>query len=288
MMSRTAFLGLGAMGARMAVHLVREGHEVIVWNRDTAKTALLRDAGATAADSPRKAAADADFFFSMVRDDAASRYVCLDGAAGALDAMQPGAVAIECSTLGLEWVRELSARCSAKGQALLDAPVVGSRPQAEQRQLIFLVGGSPEMLARAEPLLSHMGVAIHHAGQNGAGAMTKLAINAVFAVQVSALAEVVETVRRQGFDPVRALEIFSATPTCSQAAAGAGRSMLSNAFAPMFPIGLVEKDLAYALAASRQADAAPIIAACQAIFAKASREGLGTDNLTAIVRLYRD
>jgi 3-hydroxyisobutyrate dehydrogenase len=287
-MSSIAFLGLGAMGARMAVHLVQAGHDVTVWNRDETKATSLRDAGATVAASPRAAAAGAEFVIAMVRDDAASRHVWLDHSAGALDAMRPDAVAIECSTLGLDWVRELAARCAAHDHAFLDAPVVGSRPQAEQRQLIFLAGGRPEILSRAEPILSRLGGAIHHAGSSGAGTLTKLAVNALFAVQVSALAELLETVRRQGFDPARALDILSATPVASPAAAGAGRAMLSDAFAPMFPIELVEKDLAYAVAASGRADAASVIAACRALFAAAGRAGFGADNLTAIIRLHRD
>ncbi len=127
-MSKIAFLGLGAMGSRMAAHLLAAGHAVTVWNRNAAKMTLLRDAGAMAAHSPRAAVAEAEFVFSMVRDDGASRFVWLDAAEGALGDMSADAVAVECSTLSVGWVRELSGLFAAKGCAFLDAPVAGSRP----------------------------------------------------------------------------------------------------------------------------------------------------------------
>jgi len=287
-MSKIAFLGLGAMGSRMAASLVAKDHEVTVWNRDPAKTAPLRDAGAKVATSPRIAATDAEFVISMVRDDAASCQVWLDDATAALDALRPDAIALECSTLGLGWTHQLSAGFAARDRAFLDAPVVGSRPQAEQRQLIFVAGGTEEAFARAAPVLLCMGSAVHHAGPSGAGTLTKLAVNALFAIQVAALAELIGAVRRTGFDSGRVVEILSATPACSMAAAGAARSMLIDAFAPMFPVMLAEKDLGYALAAGGHADVVPMIAVARAVFTAAIHAGLGEDNLTSIAKLYRE
>jgi 3-hydroxyisobutyrate dehydrogenase len=286
-MSKIAFLGLGAMGSRMAAALVAEEHVVTVWNRDPARAAPLREVGASLAHSPRDAVADAEFAFSMVRDDGASRDVWCDERTGALGALSPDAIGIECSTLGLGWTRQLAARFAAGERAFLDAPVVGSRPQAEQRRLIFLVGGEPAVVARAQPVLSQMGAGVHPAGPNGAGTLIKLVVNALFAVQVAAVAELTETIARQGFDRERAVDILSATPACSVAAAAAARSMLTDAFAPMFPIELVEKDLGYALAAGGESKATPVVAATQAIFAQAIREGLGEQHLTSIAQLYR-
>jgi 3-hydroxyisobutyrate dehydrogenase-like beta-hydroxyacid dehydrogenase len=286
-MSRIAFLGLGAMGSRMAASLVAKDHDVTVWNRDPAKTAPLRDAGATVALTPRAAAADAEVVIAMVRDDGASRQVWLDDATGALDAVRPDAIAVECSTLGLEWTRALAQRFAARGRSFLDAPVVGSRPHAEQRQLVFVVGGTRDSFARAEPLLSCMGSAAHHAGPNGAGMLAKLLVNALFAVQVAALAELIGAVRRTGLDAARIAEVVCATPACSMAAAGAARSMLADAFAPMFPVALAAKDLGYALAAGGPADVAPMVAAARAVFAAGIAAGWGEENLTSIAKLYR-
>jgi 3-hydroxyisobutyrate dehydrogenase len=286
-MSKIAFLGLGAMGSHMAASLLAQKHVVTVWNRNPARAAPLREAGANVAHSPRDAVADAEFAFSMVRDDDASRDVWCDEGTGALRALRPDAIGIECSTLGLGWTRQLADRFAAGERAFLDAPVIGSRPQAEQRRLIFLVGGAPATVARAQPVLFQMGAAVHPAGPNGAGTLIKLVVNALFAVQVAAMAELMETITRQGFDRGRVVEILSATPACSAAAAAAARSMLTDAFAPMFPIELVEKDLNYALAAAGERKAAPVVATAQAIFVRAIREGLGEQHLTSIAQLYR-
>jgi len=287
-MSRIAFLGLGAMGSRMATQLLSAGHELVVWNRNPEKTDALRAAGAEVAASPRAAAAGAEFVLAMVRDDEASREIWLDRETGALASIRQDAVAIECSTLGLQWVAELSVRCKAGGVAFLDAPLAGSRPQAEQRQLIFFVGGDPEVFARAEPILKAMGAAIHHAGLNGAGALTKLVANALFGIQVATIAELIETVRRRGVDPRRVIDVLAATPVLSPAAKGAAGSMLQDAFAPLFPVELVEKDLSYALAAAGSDAKAPIVTAARGVFAEAMRNGYGGDNLTGVVRLYRN
>jgi 3-hydroxyisobutyrate dehydrogenase-like beta-hydroxyacid dehydrogenase len=109
----------------------------------------------------------------------------------------------------------------------------------------------------------------------------------LFAVQVATMAELIGAVRRTDFDSERVVEILSTTPACSMAAAGAARSMLNQAFAPMFPVALVEKDLGYALATSGQGDISPMIAAARAIFAAAIHAGLGEENLTGIAKLYR-
>ena len=118
-MSRIAFLGLGAMGSRMAANLLKAGHQVTVWNRSAAACAPLVVAGAQAADTAAEAASQADFVIAMVRDDEASRSVWLD--AGVLAAMQPNAVAIESSTLSVDWIRELGAAAAGHAPMLVAA-----------------------------------------------------------------------------------------------------------------------------------------------------------------------
>ena len=127
---KVAVLGLGIMGAGMARQLVAKQFDVTVWNRDAAKTAPLKSAGARVATTPAMAAADADIAFAMLANDDASRAVWL-GADGALAAMRQGSVAVESSTLTVDWIRELAAAASDRGVDFLDAPVTGSKVQAE-------------------------------------------------------------------------------------------------------------------------------------------------------------
>lgn len=284
-MACVAFLGLGAMGSRMVARLIDAGHEVTVWNRSAVKAEGLVERGARLAASPRDAVAGADFALSMVRDDDASRTVWLDSETGALAGMDRNALAIECSTLSLGWTRELASAAEAAGLAFADAPLAGSRPQAEAGTLIFFVGGEVAAVERARPLLSALGAGVHHAGRAGAGMSIKLAVNALLGVQVALMAELLEGLRRQGLEPAQALEIIAATPVCAPAAKIAGEMMLKGAFAPLFPIELVEKDLGYQAEVS--GGGGPITLAAREVYQRAAMAGLGGEHLSGVVKLYR-
>jgi 3-hydroxyisobutyrate dehydrogenase len=287
-MAQVAVLGLGAMGSRMARNLLAAGHTVAVWNRTPAVCLPLAEAGAALADSPRAAAAGADFVIAMLRDDVASQAVWLHPDTGALAGMRPGAIAIESSTLTIGFMRHLAAQVATAGFAFLDAPVAGSRPQAEAAQLIYLVGGDASVLAQADPVLRAMGNTIHYAGSAGNGAAIKLAVNTLLGVQVAAMAEIIGLFEKTGLDPARATDILTSTPVCSPAAKGAAASMLAGTFAPMFPAALAEKDFGYTIAAAAAVGAAmPIAESTRAVLATAITGGFGPDHLTGVVRLYR-
>jgi len=286
-MANITFMGVGAMGSRMALNLIRAGHNVCVWNRSADRSTPLIEAGASAANSSREAAKNADFVISMLRDNEASRRAWSESNNGALAGMKAGAVAIECSTLTVEWVRELYQRCAEKNIALLDAPVAGSRPQAEAAQLIFFVGGDKTALEQAQPVLNSMGSTIHYAGSSAAGASVKLAINALFGIQLAAMAELIGFFRGAGLDASLAVDILAATPVCSPAAKLAAGAMLAGKFAPLFPIELVDKDFSYALAsAEKGGTAVPMMQAAGNIYKKALAKGFGGDNITGVAKLY--
>jgi len=243
-------------------------------------------AGATLAGSPRAAVKGAAFAVAMLRDDDASRRVWLDPADGALAGLEPDAVAIESSTLSYAWVRQLGDLAQQRNVPFLEAPVAGTRPQAETGQLIYLVGGAAAVCARAEPLLKCMGSTIHLAGEVGSGALAKLCVNALLGVQVTALAELIGMLRRGGADAERILKVVGATPVWSPVAARTMDSMLSGNFAPLFPVELAEKDLGYAVAAAATPADAPTIAAARGVFRDASSRGLQAANLTSVVQLF--
>lgn len=285
-MSNVAVLGLGAMGSRMAANLIKAGHQVSVWNRTTAAAAPLVQAGASAAASPREAATEADFVIAMVRDDDASRSVWCSAESGALAGMKPGSVAIESSTVSREWIGELGKAAQSAGMAFLEAPVSGSRPQAEAGQLIYFLGGDEAIAKRAEPLLAAMGSAIHYVGPLGTGALTKLATNALLGIQVTAIAELIGILKRSGVDAGRVLQALGATVVCSPFAKRAAEGMLAEEFAPQFPVELVAKDFGYVLAAAGNPESAPTIAAAYRVFCQAQQSGLGSEHLTSVVKLF--
>ena len=173
---------------------------------------------------------------------------------------------------------------------MIDAPVVGSRPQADASQLVFLAGGNAIDVDRARPLLGLMGAAAHHVGGHGAGAAVKLAVNALFGVQVAAMAEMIGLLAGQRVHLARALDVIGLLPVASPAAKGAAASMLGGNFAPLFPIDLVEKDFGYVVEAAGSGAAgpgAPVAAAARDVMRQAMRRGWGAQNLTGVVQLYR-
>jgi len=285
-MNKVAFLGLGAMGSRMAANLLRAGHEVTVWNLTPEPTKALVAAGGKLAKTPREAAEGNEFVVTMVTNDAASRQVWLDTANGALLGMKPGAVAIECSTLTPTWVHELASVMSQVGVMLLDAPVSGSTPQAERAELVFLVGGDANSLQRAEPVLKALGSTIRHAGPAGSGAFAKLATNALMGVQLAALAELIGMLRSQQVDPRPILDAVSATSMWNPHLTRDADSMLTGNFEPQFPVRLLEKDLGYTVQTGGGEASMPTVSAVRNVFRKAMDENLGNLNMTAVVKLF--
>jgi 3-hydroxyisobutyrate dehydrogenase len=247
-MGRVAVLGLGLMGAGMARRLIAGGFDVAVWNRSAAKAEPLAAAGARVAATPAAAADGADVVVAMLADDDASRAAWL-GADGALAAMPAGAVAVESSTLTLDWIRTLGAAASARGIELLDAPVTGSRQQAEEGSLRFLVGGTADALERARPAFDAMGSEASHLGPGGSGALFKLVNNFLCGVQVASLAEAVTMVERSGMDASRIVPLLTAGAPGSPIVKMIAERMVARDYEPRFFLPLMAKDLAYARAA---------------------------------------
>jgi 3-hydroxyisobutyrate dehydrogenase-like beta-hydroxyacid dehydrogenase len=286
-MADLAILGLGAMGSRIAARALKARLSVTVYNRNAEAAEPLVALGANLERTPRAAAAGAAVVLATVRDDAASRAIWLDPRDGALGGLARGAVAIESSTLAPAWVEELAAMVGGRGAAFLDAPVVGSRPQAEGGQLVHLIGGEPDVLERVRPLLAAWSAAVHHVGGAGQGTFLKLAVNAVFGIQIAAWAEWLGAAQRAGLDPLKVAEIMGSLPLASPAAKAAAGSMLSGAFAPMFPVELVEKDFGYALTAAGEVTQAPLTAAAREAYLRTLQAGFGGEHLTAVIRNYR-
>jgi 3-hydroxyisobutyrate dehydrogenase-like beta-hydroxyacid dehydrogenase len=283
-MTRIAFFGLGAMGSRMAANLVKAGFAVAVWNRSLEKAAALSQAGAQPAASPADAAKDADIVFSMVTDDAAARAVWF-GQSGALSAMRPGAVAVEMSTVSPGWISELHAATGKAGIGFLDAPVAGSRPQAEAGQLIVMAGGDSGTLERVRPAFAPMAATVIHAGKAGSGAVLKLAVNAFFGVQIAAMAELLGVLARNGFTLAQAAEMMAQFPVVAAPLAGSAKMMAAGNTTPMFTIELIAKDLGYASALAG-AEASPMVDAAGLVARRAIAAGHGAANVTGFAKLY--
>ncbi|MEM1255635.1 MAG: NAD(P)-dependent oxidoreductase [Cyanobacteria bacterium P01_H01_bin.21] len=287
-MTKVALLGTGAMGYRMAQNLLQTQHELIVYNRTTDKLKPLLEQGAVYAATPKAAAEQADIVISMVTNDDGSRNIWLDPENGAALGLSNHKIAIESSTLSVKWTQQLAAAITSQGAAFLDAPVVGSRPQAEAGKLVYLVGGNAETADQVKSVLLSAGAAaIHHVGTTGQGMAMKLAVNALFGVQVAALAEMIGMLSQCGLSPEKAMACLDELPVVSPAAKGAGSLMVDNHHAPMFPIELVVKDFRYVLQTAQAVKAsAPASQAVYDVYQAAIAQGYSDENITGVVQLF--
>lgn len=286
-MMKIAFLGLGTMGAGMAGQLLDHGFELSVWNRSAAKAAPFGERGARVAATPAEAAAGADIVVAMVADDDASR-ACWLGAEGALGALAAGAVAIESSTVTPDWVKELGAAAAAQGIGLIDAPVSGSKAQAETGALRFLVGGDAATIAQATPALEAMGNLIVPMGPLGSGALVKLLNNFMCGVQVASLAEVLALAERSGLDLAATATVLTEGAPGSPIVKMLSKRMIEHDYAPNFVPELMAKDLRYAGAALASKGIESALAqAAQNRFLAAAAGGHAQSDMASVVEPIR-
>jgi 3-hydroxyisobutyrate dehydrogenase len=284
---RIALLGLGIMGGGMARRLLGAGFPLTVFNRSRARAEPLGAAGARIAATPREAAADADIVIGMVADDNASRALWL-GPDGALAALPPGALAVECSTLTVGWIGELARAVAARGNELVDAPVTGSKPAAAAGELTFLAGGTAAAVARLQPAFAAMGRATVHLGPVGSGALMKLVNNFVSAAQVTAFAEAVAFIERSPLDRTQAVQVLVDGAPGSPIVKTMAARMLPPDFAPNFYLRLMAKDLGYAVdEAAKRGLVLEMGSAAWRQFQRGIAAGHGDQDMAAVVEPMR-
>ena len=288
MSTKVAFLGLGTMGSGMAANLLKAGFSLAVYNRTAAKAQPLVNAGARLAHTPADAAQGASIVLAMLADDAASRNVWL-GADGALAAADQGAILIESSTVSPQWIAELSAAAVQRGLQFLDAPVTGSRTQAEAAQLSILVGGSEAALAAATPVLQAMSKEIVHLGPVGSGAKLKLINNFLCGVQIASLAEGLAWIERSGLDREKSLEFLKSAAPGSPVFASLSARMVSQIYAVNFHLKLMAKDLLYAQNEAARCDLDLTTAlAARKLFEDAVAKGFGEEDMASVIEPLRN
>ena len=275
-MSRLAFVGLGAMGSRLARRLLAAGHQVSGWNRTAGKARDLVAVGLELASSPRAAAEGAEAVFTMVTDDAALRAVTL-GPDGVIAGLGSRAVLVEMSTVSPTVVRELEGPVTARGATLLDVPVSGSTITVEQGEASFMAGGDTAALERVRPWLLAMGTAVTHVGPLGLAKTMKVATNLGLAVQMLAFSEAVLLAEKAGIPRERAVEALLKSVIASPMVKYRGPFVLGQ-MPPYawFKVAMIQKDLQLALDQAHATGVPlPLTALAQEWMTKARSLGLG-------------
>jgi len=243
---KIAFIGLGLMGSRMASRLIDAGHELTVYNRSREATLPFAKRGATIEDSPLHAAARAQIVMTMVSNDAAVREVIL-GKTGALGGMEAGSTLIDLSSVHPETSREIHRAATDRGVRMIDAPVAGSTPAAEQGLLLLMVGGDRLVYDQLKPVLEVLGKTVIYMGESGAGTTMKLVVNSLLGVQLQALGEAIAVGRKAGLSKDAILDVLGQTAAVSPVQKAKMENARKNDYATQFPIKHMHKDLGLVL-----------------------------------------
>lgn len=280
---RIGFIGLGVMGRPMAAHLIAAGHEVTI-NRVKPVSQFLVEQGGKPAASAREAVAEAEVVILMLPDTPDVEDV-LFGKDGIIDALAPGALVIDMSSISPVATKTFAEKVKAKGADYLDAPVSGGEVGAKNAALTIMVGGSEAAFARALPLFELMGKNINRVGEVGDGQTAKVANQIIVGLTIEAVAEALLFAKKAGADPMKVREALMGGFAASRILEVHGDRMNKRTFDPGFRIRLHRKDLTLALDAARSLDLAlPNTAATAQLMSAALAQGDGDKDHSGLIR----
>jgi 3-hydroxyisobutyrate dehydrogenase-like beta-hydroxyacid dehydrogenase len=284
-MERIGFVGLGIMGSRMAANLRRAGYELTVHNRTRERAeAWAAEHGATVAATPAEVGAAAEVVVTMVVDGPQVREVLL-GEQGVAAGASPGTLCVDMSTIAPGDSRAIAAELSERGMALVDAPVTGSSPRAEDGTLTIMAGGAAADFERARPLFEVMGELVVHVGEEvGQGEMVKLINNAVAAANAHTLAQALLVGRATGVDLDALVQIMGAGSGGSAMLALKAGPMRSHDYSTLFKLEHMLKDVRLCLEEGQAAGVPfPAAAAVREALTAGMGRGLGDADFAALL-----
>ena len=250
-MVKAAFIGLGVMGYPMAGHLAKNGHDVTVYNRTTAKAdAWAKEHGGAAADTPAKAAAGADVVFSCVGNDDDLRSVVY-GDDGILAGMAKGSIYCDHTTASATVACEIGEAAGELGIGFLDGPVSGGQAGAENGALTVMVGGEKKDFDVIKPVADSYGKAVTLMGPVGAGQLTKAVNQICIAGLVQGLSEGLAFVDKAGLDANKVVDVISKGAAQSWQMDNRAETMINDEFEFGFAVEWMRKDIGIAMAEAR-------------------------------------
>ncbi|MEJ7797674.1 MAG: NAD(P)-dependent oxidoreductase [Solirubrobacteraceae bacterium] len=286
---RIGFVGLGIMGSRQAANLARAGYELTVYNRTHATAeAWAAEHGGVVADTPAAVGAASDIVITMVVDGDQVREALL-GPHGVAAGAAPGVLCVDMSTIAPAQTRAIGAELCDSGIHLLDAPVTGSSPKAQDGALTIMAGGRPEDFARAQPLLHVMGELVVHVGELGQGEMLKLINNSVAAANATTVGEALLVAQRTGVDLDALVRVMGNGSGGSAMLDLKSAAMREHDYTTLFKLEHMLKDVRLCLEAG-QAAAAPFAAASRArdVLVAALARGHADDDFAALIEALEE
>ncbi len=287
-MGRVAFLGLGVMGYPMAGHLQAAGHDVVVYNRTSAKAeAWVKQHGGAMQSSPAEAAADADFVMACVGNDDDLRSVCT-GDNGAFAGMKSGSLFVDHTTVSAAVTKELHDAAAEQGVGFIDAPVSGGQAGAENGVLSVMCGGSQADYDKAEPIIGAYARICRLIGPSGAGQMTKMCNQIAIAGLVQGLSEALHFADKAGLDGKAVVEVISQGAAGSWQMSNRFETMLADEFDHGFAVDWMRKDLSICLQTADENGASlPVTALVDQFYKDVQNLGGGRWDTSSLIRRLR-
>jgi 3-hydroxyisobutyrate dehydrogenase-like beta-hydroxyacid dehydrogenase len=239
------------MGAPMARHLLKAGHDVALWSNTASKAQELAKEGAgRACATPAEVAKVSDVIFYCVGDTEMAREITL-GPKGLLESVQKGSIIADCSTISPTVSKQIGEEFSDHGAHFLDAPCTGSKPGAEKATLTFMVGGEEAAFQRAKSYFEIMGKVFYYCGPAGQGLQAKLTQNLILANIMQAFAEGMVLATKGGIAPSLMLEILDNSAAKSGLVAFKAPYILARDFTTNFATKWMHKDVGLALESAK-------------------------------------
>ncbi|MEM9934210.1 MAG: NAD(P)-dependent oxidoreductase [Bacteroidota bacterium] len=285
---KVSFIGLGIMGSRMALNLLKKGVELKVYNRTLSAADQLVKAGATLASSVVEAVKEADIVFSMLSTPEVVEQLVF-GEEGFIHQMKPAALWVDSTTVNPSFSLSCHERAEATGIAFLDAPVAGSKPQAAGAELIFFVGGKEENLKKVEPLMEHMSKKVLHAGEKGKGSSLKMLVNAMLAQSMLVFVENLILGEKMGLDKGFLLNFLPNLAVAAPFTKFKAEMIRQNDYEVQFPLEWMQKDLELVSKTGYELDQ-PLFMTnlSKDLFALAKQNGLGRKDFSAIYQYFAE
>lgn len=281
---KVAFIGLGIMGSRMAANLVKNGVDLVVWNRSEAPAKELAANGAVVADSLESALTNSDLVFSMLSTPEVVAQLFF-GEGGGLSKMKSGAIWSDCSTVNPSFSRRAASEAARFQIRFLDAPVAGTKPTAAAGQLAFFVGGNDGDLAIAKPYMEFMGAKIIHLGLHGMGSSFKMLVNSMLAQNMIIYSEAVHLGQKMGLSNEILFDTLPGLAVAAPFTKFKAEMMKADHYDTQFPLELMHKDLHLAtLTGYENEQPLPMANIAKEIYAQAKADGLSRLDFAAVHR----
>jgi 3-hydroxyisobutyrate dehydrogenase len=289
-MAKIGFVGVGNMGAPMALNLLKTGHEVRTFDRDPAAARRVEASGGIAAATLTDAVGDAEVVITMLPAGAQVRAVYGDGI---VPAVRPDTLLIDCSTIDVESARAVAETAEGRGLAMVDAPVSGGVGGAAAGTLTFMVGGPDAAVTRARPILEAMGRNVVHTGGPGTGQAAKICNNLILGVSMTAVAEAFNLADKLGLERQKLFDVSSVSSgqcwsltTYCPVPGPVPSSPANRDYEPGFAADMMLKDLGLALSAAQtHGSATPLGAVTSQLYQLLRNQGLGKKDFSVIIKL---